>query len=201
MTMWCAIRTFTKHAQELGNAPVEQPIVFVKPSNCLHAGGPLPVSSHPGEMHHEVECVVKLGHELQPVALAVGLDMTDRAAQGVLRAQQYPWAKGKTFRSSAVLGPLAPWSGDFDALVNPAEEFRLVLWVNGEERQNALLSEMTVTPQAQMTELLEWAPVEPGDLLFTGTPQGVGQVFPGDRIRAQLLHQDRVMSEIEVPCE
>ena len=201
MTMWCAIRTFVKHAEELGNVAIEHPIVFVKPTNCLHQSGPLPVSSHPGEMHHEVECVVKLGSDFLPVAIGVGLDMTDRPAQAALRAQQYPWAKGKTFRSSALLGQLVPWNGTFDALVDAAEGLRLVLWVNDEERQNAWLSEMSVTPGMQIEELLEWAPLEVDDLLFTGTPQGVGRVYPGDRIRAQLLCKGRVMSEIDISRE
>ena len=201
MTMWCAIRTFVKHAEELGNEATEDPVVFVKPTNCLHGSGPLPVSQHPGEMHHEVECVVKLGPNFQPVAIGVGLDMTDRAAQSSLRALQYPWAKGKTFRSSAVVGLMEPWSGTFDDLVEPGEGFRLLLWVNGEERQNAHLSEMSVPPSAQMKELLSWAPLQAHDLLFTGTPQGVGQVHPGDEIRAQLLQHERVVSEITVSCE
>jgi len=78
MALWCTIRTFAKHALELGNQPVVEPIFFIKPEQCLHESGPLPVSAHPGEMHHEVECVVRIGAHGQPVALAVGLDLTDR---------------------------------------------------------------------------------------------------------------------------
>ncbi|MDP6199293.1 MAG: fumarylacetoacetate hydrolase family protein, partial [Candidatus Poseidonia sp.] len=102
MAMWCTIRTFRKHALELGNPPAEEPILFVKPAACLHEGGPIPVSSHPGEVHHEVECVVRLNDDLEPDAIAVGLDLTDRATQAALRADQLPWAKAKCFASSAV---------------------------------------------------------------------------------------------------
>jgi len=109
MALWCTIRTFAKHALELGNQPVVEPIFFIKPEQCLHESGPLPVSAHPGEMHHEVECVVRIGAHGQPVALAVGLDLTDRPAQSELRAEQLPWAKGKCFRSSAVVGQWHEW--------------------------------------------------------------------------------------------
>ena len=201
MTLWCAIRTFTLHARELGNAPVEQPIVFVKPTSCLHGGGPLPVSSHPGEVHHEVECVVKLGDDLQPVSVAVGLDLTDRAAQAALRAKQYPWAKGKTFRSSAVVGPFSPWNFGFDGLVAEEHGLELHLSVNGVERQSAALATMSVTPQAQHDELVSWAPLNPGDLMFTGTPKGVGQLLPGDDLHASLTMNGSVLSEISLSCQ
>ena len=201
MTLWCAIRTFTQHAQELGNAPVEQPIVFVKPTNCLHGSGPLPVSSHPGEVHHEVECVVKLGEDLQPVSIAVGLDLTDRAAQAALRAKQYPWAKGKTFRSSAVVGPMSTWGFGFDGLVAEEHGLELHLSVNGEVRQSAALATMSVTPQAQHDELVSWAPLNPGDLMFTGTPKGVGQLQPGDDLHASLTMNGVVLSEISLSCQ
>jgi fumarylpyruvate hydrolase len=201
MTMWCAIRTFTQHARELGNAPVEQPIVFVKPTNCLHEGGPLPVSTHPGEVHHEVECVVKLGDDLQPVAIAVGLDLTDRAAQSALRAKQYPWAKGKTFRSSAVVGPWSAWDHGFDALIAEEHALELHLSVNGEVRQSAPLATMSVTPRAQLDELMSWAPLKSGDLLFTGTPKGVGPLLPGDHLHASLTMNGVVLSEILLSCQ
>ena len=192
MTMWCTIRTFAKHAVELGNEPVVEPIFFVKPSGCLHGEGPLPVSAHPGEVHHEVECVVQLNEAMEPVAVAVGLDLTDRATQSALRADQLPWAKGKCFRSSAVIGPWSPWSGTWDDLVSSAHGLHLSLSVNGEVRQSSPLSEMSVTPRQQIDALLTWAPVADGDVLFTGTPQGVGQLHSGDHVVACLKGSDGV---------
>ena len=201
MTMWCTIRTFAKHAVELGNEPVAAPIFFVKPSGCLHHEGPLPVSTHPGEVHHEVECVVQLNEAMEPVALAVGLDLTDRATQSELRADQLPWAKGKCFRSSAVIGSWSAWPGTWDDLVAPKQGLHLFLSVNGEERQSSMLSEMSVTPRQQIDALLPWAPVATGDVLFTGTPQGVGQLHPGDRVVARLTGPNgEELSKIEVSC-
>ena len=201
MAMWCTIRTFAKHAIELGNQPVADPIFFVKPDGCLHDSGPLPVSAHPGEVHHEVECAVKLDEANRPVAIAVGLDLTDRATQGQLRAEQLPWAKAKCFRSSAVLGSFVPWGGTWDDLLDPAHGLQLELSVNGAVRQSAPLHEMSVTPRQQIDSLSQWAPVNGGDVLFTGTPAGVGRLLPGDQVVARLRQANgETLSEIDVGC-
>lgn len=201
MAMWCTIRTFAKHAIELGNQPVADPIFFVKPNGCLHESGPLPVSAHPGEVHHEVECVVKLDEARRPVAIAVGLDLTDRATQGDLRAEQLPWAKAKCFRSSAVIGPFVPWAGTWDDLLDPGHGLQLDLTVNGTLRQSAPLHEMSVTPRQQIDALRRWAPVNDGDVLFTGTPAGVGPLVAGDRVVARLMQANgEPLSEIDLGC-
>ena len=201
MAMWCTIRTYEQHARELGNAPAAEPVFFVKPSGCLHHGGELPVSTHPGEVHHEIECVILLNESMQPSAIAVGLDLTDRAAQAQMRAQQWPWAKGKCFRSSAVLGQWCPWREGWDALISPEHGLHLKLQVNDEVRQSAALSEIAIPPSVQIASLLRWAPVTAGDVLFTGTPAGVGQLFAGDALCAQLTnHQGEVLSEIQLRC-
>lgn len=202
MALWCTIRTFAKHALELGNQPVVEPVFFIKPDQCLHETGPLPVSQHPGEMHHEIECVVKIGANGEPVALAVGLDLTDRPAQSELRAEQLPWAKGKCFRSSAVVGQWHQWSSTWEALNLAQTGLRLELTVNGDLRQSAPLSEMSVPIHYQMASLSEWAPVQEGDYLFTGTPSGVAQLVSGDALIARLIGpQDVVLSEITLRCE
>ena len=202
MAMWCTIRTFAKHALELGNQPLVEPIFFIKPDQCLHQSGPLPVSAHPGEMHHEVECVVKIGPNAQPVAIAVGLDLTDRPAQSQLRSEQLPWAKGKCFRSSAVIGEWHNWPSNWDSLNDEGSALRLELVVNEELRQSAFLTEMSVPIHHQFNSLSEWAPVQEGDLLFTGTPSGVAQLVVGDSLIARLIGpQDTVLSEIEMRCD
>jgi len=202
MAMWCTIRTFAKHARELGNAPVAEPIIFVKPASCLHREGPLPVTQHPGEVHHEVECVVRLGDDLQPEAVAVGLDLTDRAAQSTLRADQLPWAKAKCFRASAVVGDWHAWTSGWDALVDPAQGLHLSLSVNGEVRQSTPLHEMSVTPAQQIAALQAWAPVRGGHLLFTGTPEGVGRLLPEDTFVARLTNgKGDLLSEIDSRCD
>ena len=200
MALWCSIRTFTKHAVELGNQQPPEPVFFVKPNNCIQRSGPIKVSNHPGSVHHEVECVVKLDGNLQPEAIAVGLDLTDRSTQSQLRAEQLPWSKGKCFVGSGVIGGFHTYSEPIDSLCNGSLLLRLT--VNDELRQLANLAEMSITPGQQMTSLTSWAPVLAGDYLFTGTPSGVAELFPGDRVRATLESDDgTVISEINTVCE
>ena len=202
MAMWCTIRTFTKHALELGNQPPSEPVIFVKPDGCLLESDIIPVSAHPGEVHHEVECVVVIGEDLRPTGLAIGLDLTDRAAQSALRAEQLPWAKAKCFTASAVVGNIAPFDGAWEDLNQNELGLHLSLHVNDELRQAAHLAEISVTPHQQIEALKAWSPVRRGDLLFTGTPEGVDQLLPGDRLHARLLNaRGTVLSEIIARCE
>ena len=199
MALWCSIRTFAKHAQELGNEQPPEPVFFVKPNNCIQRSGPIQVSSHPGSVHHEIECVIKLGNNLTPEAIAVGLDLTDRETQSELRAEQLPWSKGKCFRGSGVIGGFHTFTGQLDDLSNG--DYSLKLTVNGESRQVANLSAMSITPQQQMDSLLNWAPIVAGDYLFTGTPSGVAELQVGDEINAVLIGKDgSVISQITTVC-
>ena len=199
MALWCSIRTFAKHAQELGNEQPPEPVFFVKPNNCIQRSGPIQVSSHPGSVHHEIECVIRLGNDLSPEAIAVGLDLTDRVTQSELRAEQLPWSKGKCFRGSGVIGGFHAFTGKFDDLCNG--EYSLELTVNGESRQVANLSSMSITPQQQMDSLLTWAPVVAGDYLFTGTPSGVDELQVGDEVNAVLIGKDgSIISQISAIC-
>lgn len=199
MALWCSIRTFAKHAQELGNEQPPEPVFFVKPNNCIQRNGPIQVSSHPGSVHHEIECVIRLGNDLSPEAIAVGLDLTDRVTQSELRAEQLPWSKGKCFRGSGVIGGFHAFTGQFDDLCNG--DYSLELTVNGESRQVANLSSMSITPLQQMDSLLTWAPVVTGDYLFTGTPSGVAELQVGDEVNAVLIGKDgSVISQISTVC-
>ena len=199
MALWCSIRTFAKHAQELGNEQPPEPVFFVKPNNCIQRIGPIQVSSHPGSVHHEIECVIRLGNDLSPEAIAVGLDLTDRVTQSELRAEQLPWSKGKCFRGSGIIGGFHAFIGQFDDLCNG--DYSLELTVNGESRQVANLSSMSITPQQQMDSLLTWAPVVAGDYLFTGTPSGVAELQVGDEVNATLIGKDgSVISQISAVC-
>ena len=199
MALWCSIRTFAKHAHELGNEQPPEPVFFVKPNNCIQRSGPIQVSSHPGSVHHEIECVIRLGNDLSPEAIAVGLDLTDRVTQSELRAEQLPWSKGKCFRGSGVIGGFHAFTGKFDDLCNG--DYSLELTVNGESRQVANLSSMSITPQQQMDSLLTWAPVVAGDYLFTGTPSGVAELQVGDEVNAVLIGKGgSIISQISAVC-
>ena len=199
MALWCAIRTFARHAAELGNHQPSEPIFFVKPNNCIQRSGPIQVSSHPGTVHHEIECVIRLGNDLQPEAIAVGLDLTDRKAQSELRDQQLPWSKGKCFRGSAVIGNFINFDGGFFDICEG--DLILKLTIDGELRQMANLSSMSINPQQQIDSLLAWAPLTAGDYLFTGTPSGVGQLFSGNQVVATLeTTSGEIISSIDTFC-
>ena len=188
-----------RDSHELGNEQPLEPVFFVKPNNCIQRSGPIQVSSHPGSVHHEIECVIRLGNDLSPEAIAVGLDLTDRVTQSELRAEQLPWSKGKCFRGSGVIGGFHAFTGKFDDLCNG--EYSLELIVNGESRQVANLSSMSITPQEQMDSLLNWAPVVAGDYLFTGTPSGVAELQVGDEVNAVLIGKDgSIISQISAVC-
>ncbi|RJU95057.1 MAG: hypothetical protein DWC08_00660 [Candidatus Poseidoniales archaeon] len=202
MALWCTIRTFSKHAIELGNQQPPSPVFFVKPNNCIQRTGQIPVSNHIGEVHHEIECVLRLNQQFEPEAIAVGLDLTDRLVQSELRSEQLPWTKGKCFKSSAYIGGFRDWHGSFEDLVSEESGFKLNLWVNNTLVQSAPLSEMTITPRAQIEELKSWAPIAAGDYLFTGTPSGVGQLHPNDSVYATLEDREgTIFSSIETRCK
>lgn len=201
MAIWCTIRTFSAHAKELGNEMPKDVITFVKPLTCLNEDGRVKLSSHPGEMHHEIECVVKLDANLNVESIAVGLDLTDRAAQSELRAEGYPWAKGKCFRDSALVGDFSPWSAGNDSLNSEANGLELELRVNGVVKQKAKLSEMSIPIHHQISKISEWSPIQAGDFLFTGTPAGVGKLNLGDKMHAVLMDGDGItLSEINATC-
>ena len=141
---------------------------------------PAPVTTTRGKSTAGVECVVLLDEAMEPISVAVGLDLTDRATQGELRAGQLPWAKGWYFRSSAVVGPWSPWTGTWDILVKPECGLHLSLSVNGEERQSTPLSEMSVTtPRQQVEALTPWAPVQSGEPSVHRYTSGRGPVASG----------------------
>ena len=201
MAIWCTIRTFAAHAKELGNELPKDVITFVKPMTCLNTDGRVRLSEHPGEMHYEIECVVRLDADLEVDAIAVGLDLTDRQAQSHLRADGYPWARGKCFRDSALIGKFSTWKQDVEAINSDSFALRLELRVNGEVRQSAKLSEMSIPINHQISRISTWAPLQGSDFLFTGTPSGVGKLEVGDEMHAMLVDgSGDVISEILATC-
>ena len=199
MAMWCAIRTYAAHAAELGNARPTRPIFFTKPEGCLSSEQTIDVSGHDGEIHHEVELVVKLDREASVTHVAVGLDLTDRAAQSSARPEGLPWARGKAFRGAARLGALVPWTEGEAALMSSG--LHLELRVDGDVRQSSPVMAMSMPPSTLLDDLRSWAPLMDGDLVFTGTPPGVGQLQPGQKVEAVLRNADQaVLSRLDLRC-
>ena len=194
-SIWCALRTFAAHAREMGSEPLSSPRFFLKPWAALAQpplGCELVLPSHLNDAHHEVELVLRLGEEATLAEIAVGLDLTDRVTQDEAKAAGMPWTQSKGFANSAIVGNFAePPVG--------LSHLRLELAVNGEPRQEASIDEMSFAPLDLLSNLSQWAPLEKGDLLFCGTPSGIGPLARGDHVQARMLREDgTVLSEIDL---
>ena len=197
----CIGRNYAEHVREMGDvaapeagAPVLEPVVFLKPSTALVADGSeivLPRQSH--DVHHELELVAVIGtggrHITEADALshvaayALGLDLTARDLQAEAKASKGPWSIAKGFDTFAPLGPLLPASA-----IGDPQAVRITLSVNGETRQDGTTADM-LTPVARLVAFVSSVfTLEPGDLLYTGTPAGVGPVRAGDRLVATGSH-------------
>jgi fumarylpyruvate hydrolase len=187
--IFCVGRNYEAHAHEMGFAPrKDSPIYFTKsPATVCHSGETMPYPPGTKNCHYEMELVVAIGSPAFRIAeadalsavlgYACGLDMTRRDLQNAARDKGHPWATGKDFENAAVLGP-----------VTRAEKFgtpeaqRIVLTQNGEVRQDALLSDMIWTVPELIGDLSNLYHLAAGDLIFTGTPAGVGPIAPGDEL-------------------
>ena len=194
--IYCVGRNYAEHAQEMGFTGREPPFFFLKPSDAVM---PVPYGTT-GEIHyppltanfhHEVEMVVAIGLGGRDIAAAnaarhiwgyaVGLDMTRRDLQNDMKKQGRPWCIGKAFDESAPIGPLHP-----AASVGDLSRGAVTLSVNGVLRQKGDLSEL-IWNVAETIETLSRAwTLAPGDLIFTGTPAGVGAVVAGDVMTATI---------------
>lgn len=190
--IFCVGRNYAEHAKEMGDAVPEPPFFFIKPASCLPATpGRLPYPPLTGDLHHEVELVVALGLGGADIAAddaarhifgyAVGLDMTRRDLQGIAKDKRRPWDMGKSFDGAAPVGPILP-AADAQGLDDAA----IALTVDGAMRQEGRLSDM-IWPVAEIVAALSrYLRLMPGDLIFTGTPAGVGPVVRGERLEARI---------------
>jgi fumarylpyruvate hydrolase len=190
--IYCVGRNYAAHAREMGKDPTrEAPFFFMKPATALVAltqdGLRIPYPPQTKDFHHEIELVAAIGSRVENVSVdqalshvsgyAIGLDMTRRDLQLAARDAGRPWEFGKSFAYSAPTGPLRR-VGEVGHPVKGA----IWLKVNGQIRQRADLSELIWSVAECISYLSSFDPLEPGDLLFTGTPAGVGAVVPGDTL-------------------
>ena len=189
--IFCVGRNYAEHARELGNlmpAPGSTPIIFMKPvTSIVKLGVPLVLPKDVGAVHHEMELVLALGKggtgiqpsaALQHVAGAtLGLDLTLRDEQARLKQAGSPWELAKAFDGSAALGSFTSLTGAFDV-----QALDMLCTVNGQVRQHGNTRDM-LFPVATIIAFLStrWR-LLPGDLIYTGTPSGVGPLRPADRI-------------------
>lgn len=189
---WCVGRNYAEHAREMGADPkAANPIFFSKPASALtqHAEVPFPPATE--ELHHEIELVALLGQGGRNLDVdtamsciagwAVGCDLTRRDVQARAKQAGHPWALAKGFDASGPIGrwrPAPSWAPSPDAVIQ--------LDVNGESRQQAALGDMIWSVGELIARVSREVTLHPGDVLFTGTPAGVGPLRVGDRVRGHI---------------
>jgi fumarylpyruvate hydrolase len=191
--IYCVGRNYAEHAREMGNVPEKgaAPVFFMKPADAVVTDGRDPLfPSATQNLHHEVELVIALsggGADVDPAqalnlvyGYAVGVDLTRRDLQAAAKAKGNPWDIAKGFDDSAPISAIVPAAGR-----HPIDE-RLWLAVNGVGKQSAAVSEMLWTVPEIIAELSRLYRLQPGDLIYTGTPAGVGPLQPDDRVECGL---------------
>jgi acylpyruvate hydrolase len=189
----CLARNYVDHIKELGNETPAQPILFMKPSSSvIGSGESIRIPSYSRECHHEVELALLIGTGGKDIpeeaaldhlaGYGVALDMTLRDVQNELKTKGLPWEIAKGFDTSCPLSLFVPVS----AVADP-QELRLRLEINGELRQDGTTDHMINPVRRIVSHISTLFTLEPGDVILTGTPAGVGPVLPGDRLRAELV--------------
>lgn len=188
--IYCVGRNYEEHAKEMGFTGREPPFFFMKPADAIvnvaeGTVGEIPYAPGTSNLHYEIELVAAIGigganiksaDAMKHVwGYAVGLDMTRRDLQGVAKKEGRPWEIGKAFDQSAPIGPIVPAA----AAGNPGNA-AITLSVNGQMKQSSSTSKLIWSIAESIEHLSTYWRLEPGDLIFTGTPEGVGAVVSGD---------------------
>jgi 5-carboxymethyl-2-hydroxymuconate isomerase len=198
----CVGRNYAEHARELGNEVPEFPIIFLKPSSTLvYDGDSIIHPKYSNEMHHEVELVLLIGKKIKNASdlesekaiagYGVGLDMTLRDLQNKYRKMGNPWTLAKSFDTCAVVSDFIS-SQDF----NVSGEEIISLKKNGELQQNSAVNNMIFSPVEIIKYISERMTLEPGDLIYTGTPSGVSKVIPGDELVSSITNIGSITNKI-----
>jgi fumarylpyruvate hydrolase len=194
--IFCVGQNYADHAREMGSDPNRQPpFFFTKPADAVVASGlSLPFPTRTADLHHEVELVVALGRggaDVNPVdapsmifGYAVGIDLTRRDMQAEAKKTGRPWDMSKGFDHSAPIGPVTRGV--------PPSEGAITLTIDGRVRQTGDLADMIWSVADIIAFLSTYVAVAPGDLIFTGTPAGVGPILRGERVRGAIAGIDPV---------
>lgn len=187
----CVGRNYADHAKEMNSSVPDTPMLFLKPASALVGdGGCVELPPESNDVHHEVELVAVIGRRTRRVSphealasvcgLAVGLDMTARDLQQAAKEVGHPWSVAKGFDTFAPLGPVTAVSGaDFPLNMS------ITLSVNGSLRQSGHTTDMIFDLATMIAYASSIFTLEPGDLIYTGTPSGVGAVRDGDQLEAR----------------
>lgn len=189
--IFCIGRNYAEHVRELGNTVEADPIVFMKPTSSLINGNTIILPSFSSEIHYETELVVMISKECRNVSeeqakncfdkIAIGLDLTARDLQSKLKTKGLPWLLSKGFDNSCYISEFTDKSRvkDIDAIPISME-------LNGERKQHDTTRSMIFTIPFLISFLSQYFTLKPGDVLFTGTPSGVGKLEKGDKVKISI---------------
>ena len=195
---WAVFRNYAGHAKEILGDVTDYPRCFLMPPSAMveatEAGENVVTLLQPdAHIAPEVEMVFRLGDDLTPAQMCVGIDTTNRTRQTMAKKEGWPWLEGKGVRGSGVLGTWTDWDD------RPME---IGLSLNGETRQLSSTEAMVHSVESLLEHLNNWYDLEPGDMVWTGTPKGVGPMSPGDSVNAWMDNSegDRI-SVLNAVCE
>ena len=186
MKIFCVGRNYAEHAKELGNALPEAPVIFMKPDTALLApGAKFEYPSFTSDLHYEIELVLRIGKTAKNIpaanalscvdAITVGIDFTARDVQAGLKSKGLPWEKAKAWDNSAIVGEWKSFNGN-------AGEILFSLTKNGQKVQMGTTQDMIYSFETLLEHISGYFTLSPGDLVYTGTPAGVGPCLPGDTL-------------------
>ncbi len=190
MKIFCVGRNYAEHAKELGNALPEAPVIFMKPESALLAPGTnFEYPSFTSDLHYEIELVLRIGKTAKNIlaanalscvdAITVGIDFTARDVQAGLKSKGLPWEKAKAWDNSAIVGEWKPFNAEANA---DGGEILFSLTKNGEKAQSGTTQDMIYSFETLLEHISGYFTLSPGDLVYTGTPAGVGPCLPGDTL-------------------
>lgn len=197
----CVGRNYAEHARELNNPVPERPLLFIKPASAIvDLCQPLQLDPERGPTHFETELALLIGQPLSKAspedcldaiaAVGLGLDLTLRELQSELKSQGHPWELAKAFDGSCPISPLVPI-----ASIESLDDCRLQLILDGDLRQDGSARQM-ITPIAELLAYISrHFTLQPGDLVLTGTPAGVGQLQIRQQLELRLLEGEKLLKE------
>ncbi|HEV2530704.1 fumarylacetoacetate hydrolase family protein [Phenylobacterium sp.] len=186
----CVGRNYAAHRREMGGDDRDPPFFFAKPADALVApGADVAYPQATANLHHEIELIVAIGKGGADVAVdqaldmifgyAVGVDLTRRDLQAAAREKMQPWEAAKGFDQSAPMSPVRRWAGS-------PPQGRIAISVNGQVKQEAVVADMIWNVPEIVSEASKLWRLAPGDLIFTGTPEGVGPLVRGDAVTGEV---------------
>ncbi|NOU97979.1 FAA hydrolase family protein [Paenibacillus sp. LMG 31456] len=199
--IYCVGRNYGLHAAELGNDVPDEPMIFTKPTHSLVGiqGQTITLPGNRGEVHYETELVLHVGTAYKPGIgvdelinkFALGIDLTLRDVQSVIKKKGYPWLPAKGFVNSAPISEFRPFPG-----IEAVKETEFSLRKNGEEAQRGNINDMIFNFQVIIDYIAEHYGLGEGDIIYTGTPAGVAALQTGDRL--ELLWGEESFGEFTV---